>query len=707
MRKYINRVGVILIIICLSIFYKVQAIEINSNINKIPQDVIIENPLDKKSFALKKEAAPIAEYKGETGVTIRSYSKSYNSVDKVKLVYDELMKNAIGEEIRYLSYIDLRDDYSLGKGITGVWYGSFEGNKLLRGRRIELFGCSDNSFEFLANVLSHEYGHHFTYYHILNEEGKIPEDVDSGYYNVRNLASYMDISSGEHRWHPAEIAAEDYKQLYGSPTAKKSYEFHDVRDRINGEEQEVLYYDSRMFNFYPQENLEIPLAWQVDGLYKYFNRISGVQARNSIPPTSPTIALTRVAKYDSDEGEKTFCKISISESEDDTTDNIEYTAVYYEQGNKSTYGQKYMRGIRTMDNSKSKDIIIGDYLENNYILGDGILNRPGYIRVYAKDENGNIVASNEIFIDPENIETSTMKNPIRIGGKDRYETSIKISQAGWNSGCDTVVIANGAVFADALSAAPFAAKLKAPILLSDGDNISLEMTQELERLTPKNIVIIGGEGAISKKLENSLVDRGYKCSRIWGRNRYETSLEIAMELENSEKIILVSGENFPDAMSIASYAAMKGIPIMLISKDTIDKGIEEYLDSVNSKISKVFVIGGQGVLPEELIENIRIDKNKIERIWGKNRFKTNEAVIERFKNDFSFSNVFIASAKDFPDALSSSVLAAKTKSPVILITNEEKYVAQKLINDMKKVIKNINVIGGKGTIPNGLIKTLM
>jgi len=319
------------------------------------------------------------------------------------------------------------------------------------------------------------------------------------------------------------------------------------------------------------------------------------------------------------------------------------------------------------------------------------------------------VASNELFIDPEKMEmeTSSTRNSVRIGGKDRYETSSKISQAAWNDSCDTVIIANGNVFADALSAAPLATKLNAPILLSDGDNISSEVTKEIERLTPKNIVIIGGEGAISKELEDNLIDNGYKCSRIWGRNRYETSLEIARELGSLEKVILVSGEDFPDVMSIASYAAMKGTPIMLISKEGVDKSMEEYLNSASSNISKTFVIGGQGVLPEEAIGNIKIDKSKIERIWGENRFKTNKAVIERFKDEFNFNNVFIANAKDFPDALSSSVLAAKTKSPVILITNEEKSVAQSLIKDMKKTIKNINIIGGKGIISNELVETLM
>lgn len=52
----------------------------------------------------------------------------------------------------------------------------------------------------------------------------------------------------------------------------------------------------------------------------------------------------------------------------------------------------------------------------------------------------------------------------RMAGKNRYDTSVEISKAGW-SASDYVVLATGRNFADALSGSAMARVLSAPIIL--------------------------------------------------------------------------------------------------------------------------------------------------------------------------------------------------------------------------------------------------
>ena len=88
----------------------------------------------------------------------------------------------------------------------------------------------------------------------------------------------------------------------------------------------------------------------------------------------------------------------------------------------------------------------------------------------------------------------------RLQGLDRYETSISISKSGWKTS-DNVVLASGLDFPDALSAAPLAKQLNAPILLI-GTTLDTAINNELNRLQVKNVFVVGGEGVVSKSIKD-------------------------------------------------------------------------------------------------------------------------------------------------------------------------------------------------------------
>ncbi|WP_460708801.1 cell wall-binding repeat-containing protein, partial [Myceligenerans halotolerans] len=92
----------------------------------------------------------------------------------------------------------------------------------------------------------------------------------------------------------------------------------------------------------------------------------------------------------------------------------------------------------------------------------------------------------------------------RLAGSNRYETSVAISQSAFPDGSDKVYLANGGNFPDALSGGPVATMHDAPVLLTRTGKLPPAVQDELKRLEPSQIVILGGTGVISAGLKAEL-----------------------------------------------------------------------------------------------------------------------------------------------------------------------------------------------------------
>ena len=89
----------------------------------------------------------------------------------------------------------------------------------------------------------------------------------------------------------------------------------------------------------------------------------------------------------------------------------------------------------------------------------------------------------------------------RIGGENRYETSIKIASTAYPNS-KLGVYATGENFPDALIAANYAGKKQAPVLLVKKDVLPKEVKEYTEKSKIEKAVVIGGEKAVSKNVFN-------------------------------------------------------------------------------------------------------------------------------------------------------------------------------------------------------------
>src|SRR5699024_4825261 len=168
----------------------------------------------------------------------------------------------------------------------------------------------------------------------------------------------------------------------------------------------------------------------------------------------------------------------------------------------------------------------------------------------------------------------------RISGDLRYDTAVETSQAGW-ADADTVVLARGDEYADALAGVPLAYKLDAPILLTPTKELWDATADEIDRLGADNVVILGGKGAVSTNVEKALTDKGLNVRRIDGSDRFTTAALIAEEVapDGTEEVAIANGMDFPDALSVASSAAKEGTPILLVKDNWIS---DKTVDTINA-----------------------------------------------------------------------------------------------------------------------------
>ena len=330
------------------------------------------------------------------------------------------------------------------------------------------------------------------------------------------------------------------------------------------------------------------------------------------------------------------------------------------------------------------------------------------VDVYAVDENSQYT---DRILYPCGYGLTYKIGTDRLAGADRYATAVEISKASFTK-AETVVLAYGLNYADALAGVPLASKLDAPILLTNKDTLPEVTLTEIKRLEAKKVIILGGEGAVGTEVEDALTKENITVQRIAGKTRFGTASAIAEKLnETPEDVFFVYYNEFADALSVSTVAALKNAPmIYLTTKGELNADTAAYLAKLKEKncVKNAYVIGGDGVISDDMASKAAktLGLEKAERIAGKDRFKTCTAVNERFRDVLSGNTICVATGMDFPDALAGGVFAAKNKAPLLLINGKAK--TPSLNDEQKAYLKTkaagkITAFGGTGVVPDAHI----
>lgn len=257
----------------------------------------------------------------------------------------------------------------------------------------------------------------------------------------------------------------------------------------------------------------------------------------------------------------------------------------------------------------------------------------------------------------------------RWAGATRYDTSAAISAANFPSGVDTVYVASGTNFPDALSGAGVAAMDDSPLLLTAPTSLPSVIAQELDRLAPDRIVILGGHLAVSPAVATRLATHADHVERLFGRSRYDTSAAIsrASYPAGVDTVWIANGTTFPDALSAAPVAGMDNDPVLLTPRDSLPSVIATELTRLSPE--HIIIVGGDLAISVGLEARLAAWAD-VQRLGEASRYATSAAI-----SAASFApgvdTAYIASGVTFPDALSGAAVAGMTNGPVLLSPTDD------------------------------------
>lgn len=189
----------------------------------------------------------------------------------------------------------------------------------------------------------------------------------------------------------------------------------------------------------------------------------------------------------------------------------------------------------------------------------------------------------------------------RLPGADRYQTAALISKQQFPDGADTIYVATGENFADALSGGAAAAKERGPVLLVRSSDIPDATAAELRRLNPKRVMVLGGPVSISTAIAGQVGrTAGAEITRVAGSNRYGTAASVSGATfdERIDTVFIASGEDFPDALAATPAAGMLGSPLLLIESDHLPSRVAQELCRLQPR--RIVLVGGAAALSESV-----------------------------------------------------------------------------------------------------------
>ena len=287
---------------------------------------------------------------------------------------------------------------------------------------------------------------------------------------------------------------------------------------------------------------------------------------------------------------------------------------------------------------------------------------------------------------------------IRISGPNRSATAIKaaehLKEKNGIEKFESIIIASGTGFPDALSASYLAYKKDGPILLVDNSSISTVSDYVNENLADNGTVyIVGGKGAVPLTVDENIiaVHGDGAILRLAGSNRYTTNILVLNEAGvDGEDMLVASGTGFADALSAS--AAKR--PILLVGASLSSDQIKYLSDNAGKLTGKYYVIGGKGAVSLE-IENVIGGYGTVKRVSGSNRYATSIAVADEFFPG-NVSTVVIANGMNFPDGLSGGPIAAAYDAPLVLVVDKTYAHAVSLFKN--KGSFRLIIMGGTGVI---------
>lgn len=300
-------------------------------------------------------------------------------------------------------------------------------------------------------------------------------------------------------------------------------------------------------------------------------------------------------------------------------------------------------------------------------------------------------------------------NTKEIAGNTPAETAVLNSREHFTE-ASRVVVTTDQEFADALAGGPLAGAVNGPLLYSGPGNLPNITAEELNRLGTHEVLLLGGEDALSADVEQRIRDMGINVTRIAGPTRLETAVAIDEYMDQhtnavSNKAYLVNGWKFADAVAVSGLAAQEGAPLQLTAADKLSETTRRHLENERSEINTVTAIGGTAVVRSQALRESGDAANaRTSRLSGRNRYQTSEAVAEadfnRYGNEAqdAEASMYMAPANAFHGALAGAPLEGRQDNATLMLIPKDNL---DLLSSFQRVVEGYKHTSWENAIVSG------
>lgn len=290
----------------------------------------------------------------------------------------------------------------------------------------------------------------------------------------------------------------------------------------------------------------------------------------------------------------------------------------------------------------------------------------------------------------------------RVAGADRYSTAVEVSARIQPFAPDegTVYLASGLTFPDALGAGALAAQIGAPVLLTDPNSLPQVVADELTRLMPAEVIIVGGAGAVSSSVFAAVENLAFPhdTTRVGGQDRYATNRALVSDaLSTANVAYIAAGATFPDALAAGPAAASVDGAVILVdgAATSLDTATLQLLDALG--VTEVRIVGGVGAVSAGIQAQLEsLFPGNVSRFGGSDRYETAALIVAGAWED-AVPEVLLASGANFPDALAAGAIG------VPLLTTRPTCIPAVVLAQLGQLAPTeINVVGGTGALSSSV-----
>lgn len=259
------------------------------------------------------------------------------------------------------------------------------------------------------------------------------------------------------------------------------------------------------------------------------------------------------------------------------------------------------------------------------------------------------------------------------------ERFLEVVGHAWNG---AVIIASSENFPDGLAAASLAGTLRAPILLTPGDSLHPAVARFVRDNDVREIVIMGGPKAISDTVKRELEQAAgpnVLSSRLWGKDRYETAVEIAERVAretgggelcgtNERAVFIATGRNSADALAASPAAYAARTPVLLVDPkaQSLNRSVTDFIS--DHRIDTAVILGGPSAIPEHIRSDLIVRGIRTTRISGADRYATAAGLATAVTSKCydAVETISLANGQGFADALAAGPLTAELRGVLLL-----------------------------------------